>query len=82
MNFNKVINHQKNGSAMTKGNGFTQMSHGHKKFKPTTRGWQVLVKLNDGATTWMDLTDEKEASPIELAEYAVANRIDDEPAFA
>ena len=41
----------------------------------------MLVKWND-KTTWMDLKDVKEASPIELAEYAVANRIDDEPAFA
>ena len=32
-------------------------------------------------TTWMVLKDVKEASPIELAEYAVANKIDDEPAF-
>ena len=30
----------------------------------------------------MDLRDVKEASPIELAEYAVGNRIDNEPAFA
>ena len=30
----------------------------------------------------MDLKDVKEASPIELAEYAVANKIDKEPAFA
>ena len=30
----------------------------------------------------MDLKDVKEASPIELAEYAVANKIYDEPDFA
>ncbi len=32
--------------------------------------------------TWMDMKDVKEASPIELAEYVIANKIDDEPAFA
>ena len=32
--------------------------------------------------TWMDLKDVKEANPIELAEYAVANQIENEPAFA
>ena len=29
----------------------------------------------------MDMKDVKEAHPIEVAEYAVANRIDNEPAF-
>ena len=46
MKFNEIIDHRKNGSAMTKENGFTQLSHGHKKFKPTTRGWKVPVKRN------------------------------------
>ena len=44
--FNEIIDHRKNEAAMTKENGFTQLSHGHKKCKPTTRGWQVLVKWN------------------------------------
>ncbi len=35
----------------------------------------------DGTTDWMPLKDLKEANPIEIAEYAVSNRIDDEPAF-
>ena len=30
----------------------------------------------------MDLKYSKESSPIELAEYAVTNKIDDEPYFA
>jgi hypothetical protein len=30
----------------------------------------------------MDMKSVKEANPIELAEYAVANKIDKEPAFA
>ena len=42
----------------------------------------MLVEWVDETTTWMDLKDVKEASPIELAEYAVANQIHDEPALA
>ena len=42
----------------------------------------MLVKWVDETTTWMNLKDVKEASPIKLAEYAVANQIHDEPAFA
>ena len=33
-------------------------------------------------TTWMNLKDVKEASSIELVEYADANKIDDDPYLA
>ena len=36
----------------------------------------------DGSTTWEPLQDLKESNPIEVSEYAVANKIDHEPAFA
>lgn len=44
-------------------------------------GWQLLVEWNDGTTNWVDLKDLKASNPIELAEYAVANKIAEEPAF-
>jgi hypothetical protein len=31
--------------------------------------------------TWVPLADLKESNPVELAEYAVANRLQEEPAF-
>lgn len=80
--FGDIIDHRKDNSALSKDDGFTILKNGHKKCKPTTRGWQVLVEWKDESTTWIDLKDVKEANPIELAEYAVASRIDDEPAFA
>jgi hypothetical protein len=49
--------------------------------KHTTRGWELLVEWNDGSTDWIPLRDLKDGNPIQLAEYAVANQIDDEPAF-
>ena len=41
-----------------------------------------LVQWRDETTTCMDLKGVKEASQIELNEYEVANKIDDEPDFA
>jgi hypothetical protein len=35
----------------------------------------------DGSTSFLPLKTVKEMNMIEVAEYAVANRIDDEPAF-
>ena len=41
----------------------------------------MLVEWKDGSTSWTKLKDLKESIPIEVVEYAVANRIVDEPAF-
>jgi hypothetical protein len=40
-----------------------------------------LVSWKDGSTDWIPLKDLKEANPIEVAEYAVANKIAEEPAL-
>jgi hypothetical protein len=44
-------------------------------------GWELLVEWRDGSTDWVALKDLKDTNPIELAEYAVANKIAEEPAF-
>ena len=41
----------------------------------------MLVKWKDGSSDWMDFKALKESNPIEVAEYAVANKIVEEPAF-
>ena len=47
----------------------------------TTKGWQLLLQWKDGSTSWTPLKDLKESNPVEVAEYAVANKIANEPAF-
>jgi hypothetical protein len=42
----------------------------------TTKGWAFCVCLKSGDTMWVDLKDLKEANPIELSHYAVANELD------
>jgi hypothetical protein len=49
--------------------------------KKTTRGWKLLCQWKDGTTSWVPLIELKDSNPVELAEYAVASRIDQEPAF-
>ena len=46
-----------------------------------TKGWQLLVQWKDRSTIWTPLKDLKESNPVEVAEYAVANKIANEPAF-
>ena len=41
----------------------------------------MLARLKDHSTEWFGLKDLKESNPIEVAEYAVNNKLEDEPAF-
>ena len=56
-------------------------ANGTARPKVTTRGWELLVQWKDGSVSWEKLKDLKESNPVEVAEYAVANRIVEEPAF-
>jgi len=47
----------------------------------TTRGVDLQVIWHDQSTSWIPLKDMKAAYPIEVAEYAIANGIQNEPAF-
>ena len=75
-----IIGHKTNGHALNKANG-SYMVGGHQRPKKTTAGWNINVEFTDGETSWLPLHLVKESNPIELAEYAILNRIDDEPAF-
>ena len=48
----------------------------------TTKGWQLCVEFDDGATEWIPLKILKESDPIRVAEYAEAKKLIKEPAFA
>jgi hypothetical protein len=68
----KIINHQKEGTALSK----------EDKAPMTMKGWKLLVQWKDKTTLWIPLKVFKESNPVESAEYAVANQILDKPAFA
>lgn len=50
--------------------------------RPTTKGWKLQVQWKDGTTSWEPLRNLKSSNPIEVAEYAITNKLDQEPAFA
>ena len=49
--------------------------------KRTTKGWKLLIEWANGSMDWVRLAEMKEAYPVQVAEYAVANGIAHEPAF-
>ena len=47
----------------------------------TTKGWEFYVIWKDGSGDWIKTKDLKYSYPVPLADYLVANKIQDEPAF-
>ena len=79
----EIVDHRKNGHAVSKDDGFTiNPTSGARNPRLTTRGWDLQVQWRDGSTSWVALKDLKESNPVEVAEYAVVNKIVEEPAFA
>jgi hypothetical protein len=76
-----IIDHRKSKQAIDKTDAFVTMNNGVKRRRETTQGWHMLCQWKDGSTNWIAL-NMKHSYPVQVAEYAFANKIDDEPAFA
>ena len=77
----EITNHKKDGTAVDISDGMITSKNGNVKPRITTQGWWLLVLWKDQSTSWVKLKDLKASNPVELAEYAVANRLTEEPAF-
>ena len=55
--------------------------HGTKRLRKTTVGWKLLVCWKDNSTKWIPLKIMKESYPVQVAEFAVANKLVQDPAF-
>jgi hypothetical protein len=77
----EICDHRADSTAITKAQGTVYSVNGVGTNKRTTRGWELLVEWKDGSTEWVPLRDLKDSDPTMVAGYAVANQIDEEPAF-
>eukprot|EP00804_Cyclotella_cryptica_P013817 CCRYP_019427-RA/>CCRYP_019427-RA protein AED:0.38 eAED:0.39 QI:0/0/0/1/0/0/3/0/267 len=59
----------------------TRFRSSMKIVKRSTRGWELCCEWKDGSTSWQKLSDLKESHPLQVAEFAFAAQIADEPAF-
>ena len=75
---NEIINHRREAGAVCTSDVYVRSPNGNMVPRKTTKGWKLKVTWKSGETSWVPLKDLKESNPIELAEYAVANRIDGE----
>ncbi len=79
--FKEISDHRKHKTALNVADGSFVTSAGNPVSKRTTKGWHMFIEWRDGSMNWHKLADFKDSYPVQLAEYAVANGIDHEPAF-
>ncbi len=79
--FDDVIVYRTNGKQVEMDDGFVTTPTGTKRKKETTVGWEMLLQWKDGSTTWVPLKDAKETYPLQIAEFATATGIAEQPAF-
>jgi hypothetical protein len=77
-----IIDHRKADAAVSEEDAFVTMNNGVKRRQQTTQGWQLLCQWRNESTNWVALKEAKHLHPLKVVEYAYANRIQDEPAFA
>ena len=77
----EISDHRKDGTTIGVADGFTIGANGNRHPKKTTQGWEMNMKTKEGLSKWVALKDLKESNPVDLAEYADANKIDHKPAF-
>ena len=78
----EIEDHRKGTDAVSKEQGTITTPSGLQRKKKTTKGWEFYVRWKGGSGDWVTLKDLKESYPVPLADYAVANDIQAEPAFA
>ena len=77
----EFVDHRKDNTAVPVSEGMIQNRNGKLKPKKMMRGWDLLMQAKDQSLEWVTLKEAKESFPVQLAEYAVANHLTEEPAF-
>ena len=82
MMIDEIVDHRVMEEATPKNEGNFITRSGMKRKKRTTQGWEICVQWKYGSTNWIELKDLKDSYPVDLSNYVVTNKIQDEPAFA
>jgi hypothetical protein len=69
----KIIDHKK-----ITDDAFVEVN-GKQHPRRTTNGWKLCIRWKNGTTSWQTLAAQKESNLIEVADYAVANKLVNEP---
>ena len=78
----EIIDYRRiDGVAVPKSQGVIETETGQLRNVITTKGWEFKVLFVDQSTGWLPLSALKESNQVELAEFACAHNLTQEPAF-
>ena len=77
-----IVDHRRSADVITIEDKYFVTKTGTKRIRPTTKGWSMLIEWTDGRRQWVDLKLLKHSNQLQVAEYAAARGLTEEPAFA
>ena len=78
----EIEDHRINKVAILMNQGTYKTKSGFYRKIRTTKVWEFNVRWMDGSGDWINMKDLKYSYPVPLADYSVANKLQDDPAFA
>ena len=57
--FDEIVKHRCDGNQVNMKDTFSTNTRGVKQRRPTTKGWEILLKCREWSTTWILLKDIK-----------------------
>ena len=80
--FTDIIGHRKHEDEAMSEEAFTAFETCNNPLHArTTKGLDICIQWSDGSSSWHPLSEIKNSFPVQLAEYAKRNDLQDEPAF-
>ena len=76
-----ILDFKKDATAVSKADMYITNKHGRRRIRESTLGWKLLIRYKNGSEQWTPLKLLKESNPLEVADFATARGIAEEPAF-
>ena len=73
-----ILDHKRVGSAFRMNEKYIKSQNGQMKLCQTTVGWSFLVRMKVNTESWTPLRVLKESNPVDIAEYVLAIKINNE----
>ena len=71
----EIIDHRSNSESLLHDDALYLTNNSNKCRKKTIKGWELCVQWKDGFSHWIALKYIKKSYPMEVADYAVSNNI-------
>jgi hypothetical protein len=73
----EIMDHKRTADAVEDEEIFYVSSNGNIHQRKPTKGWKLCVTWKDGSSSWETLANMKHSFPVQVAEYAIAKKLQD-----